>query len=68
MYKEYHELTDRYNSYENINNVYYINNELEAYADLYGKDEQDMGYLKTLGYYNGEYDRLSNLIINLQDL
>ena len=36
-------------------------------ADLYGKDEQDMGYLKTLGYYNGEYDRLSNLIINLQD-
>lgn len=36
-------------------------------ADLYGKDDSDIGYLKTLGYYNGEYDRLSNLIINLQD-
>lgn len=36
-------------------------------ADLYGKDENDMGYLKQLGYYNSEYDRLSNLIINLQD-
>ena len=36
-------------------------------ADLYGIDDNDMGYLKKLGYYNGEYDRLSNLIINLQD-
>ena len=26
IYREYHELTDRYNSYDGINNVYYINN------------------------------------------
>lgn len=36
-------------------------------ADLYGIDDNDMGYLKKLGYYNNEYDKLSNLIINLQD-
>lgn len=35
--------------------------------DLYGINEQDQGYLKTLGYYNTEYDKLSNKIINLQD-
>lgn len=34
-------------------------------ADLYGVDESDLGYLKTLGYYNIQYDRLSNLMINL---
>jgi hypothetical protein len=34
--------------------------------DLYGIDAGDMSYLKQLGYYNSEYDRLSNLIINLQ--
>lgn len=26
IYKEYHELTDRYNSYDNIKNIYYIKN------------------------------------------
>ncbi len=26
IYREYHELTDRYNSYDGINNIYYINN------------------------------------------
>lgn len=36
-------------------------------ADLYGIDSEDLGYLKTLGYYNGKYDELSNKIINLQD-
>lgn len=35
--------------------------------DLYGQDDNDMGYLKQLGYYNTEYDKLSNKIINLQD-
>ena len=26
IYRDYHELTDRYNSYDGINNIYYINN------------------------------------------
>ncbi|MEG0826080.1 MAG: FAD:protein FMN transferase [Bacilli bacterium] len=26
IYKEYHQLTDRYNAYTNVNNVYFINN------------------------------------------
>jgi len=34
MYKEYHELTDRYNSYEDIINVHYINNELELNKEI----------------------------------
>lgn len=33
--------------------------------DLYGKDSNDMGYLKQLGNYNKEYDKISNKIINL---
>ena len=36
-------------------------------ADLYGIDKNDQGYLKTLGYYNTQYDRLSNKIINIQN-
>ncbi len=39
--------------------------------DLYGKNQSNnelpQGYLKQLGYYNTEYDKLSNKIINLQD-
>lgn len=34
-------------------------------ADLYGKDNNDIGYLKKLGYLNTQYDQLSNIIINL---
>lgn len=34
MYKEYHELTDRYNSYEDIINVHYINNELKVNEEV----------------------------------
>lgn len=34
MYKEYHELTDRYNAYEDIINIYYINNELELNKEI----------------------------------
>ena len=36
-------------------------------ADLYGKDENDIGYLKKLGYLNTQYDQLSNAIINLSN-
>lgn len=36
-------------------------------ADLYGVDENDIGYLKTLGYYNNKYDEISNKIVGLQD-
>lgn len=36
-------------------------------ADLYGIGENDLGYLKQLGYYNEKYDEISNKIINLQD-
>lgn len=59
IYKEYHELTDRYNSYDGIINVYYLNNVLknkesieidDRLADLiqYGID----AYSKTDGYIN----------------
>ena len=34
MYKEYHELTDRYNPYDNITNIYYINNELKVNEEI----------------------------------
>ena len=42
-----------------------ILDEDKTMADLYGINNEDLGYLKTLGYYNTQYDRLSNLIINL---
>lgn len=59
IYKEYHELTDRYNSYDGIINVYYLNNVLKneesieidnRLAELlqYGID----AYSKTDGYIN----------------
>lgn len=44
-----------------------ILDKIETENDLYGKDDQDLGFLKTLGYYNTMYDNLSNKIINLQD-
>lgn len=34
IYKDFHELTDRYNSYENIINVHYINNELKVNEEI----------------------------------
>lgn len=36
-------------------------------ADLYGTSEGSIGYLQRLGFLNGEYDKLNNAIINLQD-
>lgn len=34
IYKEYHELTDRYNKYDDIVNLYYLNNELEVNEEV----------------------------------
>lgn len=34
-------------------------------ADLYGVNNSDLGYLKTLGYLNIQYDNISNKIINI---
>lgn len=42
-----------------------ILNEQKTKEDLYGVKEGDFGYLKQLGYYNTQYDKLSDLIINL---
>jgi len=33
--------------------------------DLFGIEEGDFAFLPTIGYYNTQYDKLSNLIINL---
>lgn len=52
-----------------IDMSYYVSkgilDEEQLERDLYGKEEGDLAYLKQLGYYNTEYDKLSNLIINL---
>lgn len=59
MFKEYHELTDRYNAYEDIINLYYLNNELKVNQEIeinpllseiitYGLEM----YNKTDGYIN----------------
>lgn len=34
IYKEYHELTDRYNPYDNIKNLYFLNNELSVNEEV----------------------------------
>lgn len=48
-----------------------ILDEQKVEEDLWGISNQNntvcQGYLKQLGYYNTEYDKLSNKIINLQD-
>lgn len=53
-----------------INFNYYttkgILDKLSTDADLYGINSNDMGYLKQLGYFNSEYDKISNAIINLE--
>lgn len=42
-----------------------ILNEERVKRDLYGVDGADIGYLKILGHYNSNYDKLSDLMINL---
>lgn len=59
MYEEYHKLTDRYNSYDDVVNLYYLNNELsineEVVLDPRLVDLIKYGitmYDKTEGYVN----------------
>lgn len=42
-------------------------NEKQIEADLYGINESGIAFLKTLGYYNKNYDELTNNIINLEN-
>lgn len=52
-----------------INLSYYVSKGMldqeQLERDLYGKEQGDLAYLKQLGYYNEQYDHISNLIINL---
>ena len=60
IYKEYHELSDKYNSYKNLNNIYYINN-----------NEDDKEYIKldkklyNLIKYGLEYKEKTNGLLDI---
>lgn len=60
IYKEYHKLTDRYNAYDNINNIYYINN--NAVSDEYIEIDRKLYDLIKYGY--DWYDK-SNGLFNI---
>lgn len=40
-------------------------NEEQVKRDLYGIDKGDFAFLPTIGYYNKQYDNLTNLIVNM---
>lgn len=67
IYKYYHELTDRYNAYEGINNIYTINStteikKLELNKDLYNiLDYSKTWYNKSNGLFNVNIGSLTNL-------
>ena len=42
-----------------------ILNEEQVIKDLYGINKGDFSFLPTIGYYNTQYDKLTNLIVNL---
>lgn len=58
IYREYHELTDRYNSYDDVNNVYYINhNDSKTEEVLVDKRLYDMiKYAYDFGKSNDLFD------------
>ena len=73
IYKHYHELTDRYNSYEGINNVYTINHtndasKLEIDQDLYNILDYSVNwYYKSNGLFNINIGLLTDLWKSYRD-
>ncbi|MCI9434124.1 MAG: FAD:protein FMN transferase [Bacilli bacterium] len=67
IYKHYHELTDRYNKYDGINNVYIINNtkeiaQLDIDKDLYEILNYSVNwYYKSNGLFNINIGNLTDL-------
>lgn len=67
IYKHYHELTDRYKSYDNINNIYTINNthdvtQLEISEDLYNILNYGLNwYYKSNGLFNINIGSLTDI-------
>lgn len=67
IYKYYHELTDRYNAYDGINNVYTINHTndmtlLEINQDLYNILDYSINwYYKSNGLFNVNIGNLTDL-------
>lgn len=67
IYKYYHELTDRYNAYEGINNIYTINHtseitQMEINQDLYNILDYSINwYYKSNGLFNVNIGKLTDL-------
>jgi thiamine biosynthesis lipoprotein len=60
IYKEYHQLTDRYNAYDNIINLYYINHSLEINEEI-TIDKKLYDVIK----YGFDYYNESNGLLNI---
>ncbi len=58
MYKEYHELVDRYNSYDGVINLYYLNNELEENKEV----EIDSRLFSLIDYGITMYDKTEGYV------